>query len=321
MEEKILVQLKVFIPKFNEFPLAEAWKWAENYYAQTRHITGQRRKALPTHQDVQEKAFDPLLKAYPQFLSPDFRSKSGLTAEHIREKLQRKLQDKETARRYLKEFEKAYRTENGIRAKRIKEDLPGNAAKYACQMTFGNWRFLGPINQQGRGAIPLVLDWLSGETDALNDLRPPDELISGQPVLITTPGRTGRFRKQLQNALLKSARFISESNYHPTATREENDKVNQLVNEFGRSGIVPFSPSGASHLDFVPHPETAEWCLSRRFRLIQHKIWTHFCGNISPEPVVLPEELKITNPADFIGDPMHPLYLEMHLDIQVSLCW
>lgn len=316
MTPKILTHLKVFIPKYNEYPLDKAQRWADKYYARTRHISGHRRQAVRTQKAVKEKVIKPLFKAFERMLNKNFVSKSGLTARAILNKMKDSL-DKKGGKKYLDNLERAHRKIDGVPAKYIKDRLPLGAANYAQKMTFGIWRLTGPLDKTGKGALNIVLDWLTGITTTPKFLRKQDEAAAGSPELITTPGRQGRFNRQLRSYLMHAFALICQSNYQTEVLKEQNDRVNQLINKFIRKDFVPFTTAGLSHLDFVLYPETAELSNSSRSNEIRNKINEFFLGK---KAIPLPRSVTFgkVKPSNFIGHLLQPIHLDMYLDLQVT---
>ena len=106
MKEKIPSHLMIFIPKFNLMPFEKVQEWADRYYRQRRHTSGHRRKAIRTYADFKQKIAQPTIEITKQFINPDFRSRSGLTAQHIIDKLKDKILDNAAARKYKKNLDR-----------------------------------------------------------------------------------------------------------------------------------------------------------------------------------------------------------------------
>ncbi|MDI6789043.1 MAG: hypothetical protein QME51_11785, partial [Planctomycetota bacterium] len=313
------------------------------------------RKKLPTQKDVKEQVIDPLIEWSSRYLiPPDYVSKSGVTAEEILEGMKKEA-ERYGAGKYLKEIDRACRTVDGVKAKRIKDRLPLAAAAYAVSMAFGAWRLSSPLRPQTEDPLTIILGYLSGRPEASpvrsgleseteknkiisptsngasELLREEDELISGSPCLITSPERLGRFRSQLHNLLKKAFRWICTSNYRPDAIKRWNDEINQLATDFREERFAPFTTGGASHIDFVIHPTSAEFRQSPRFNAIRQKIYRFFFGE--PLHGLIDRFAGLTasktsestglNPADCIGGSIglkkHYVELEMHLDISVAV--
>jgi hypothetical protein len=317
---KIITHLKVFIPGYNPFSLKDARQWAENYYARIRHTSGARRKSIRTQAQAKQKVLDPLQKFYLEHLpvESDYVSVHGRDIQSIRYRILKNMGKKTGGKKYLKKIELAYQTVDGIPAKRIKDKLPLGAAEYAKEMTFGNWRLIGPEKPKGRNPLNIIQNWLTGGEITTTDLRKKrDELLSGAPLSLVKAKQPGRFIVKLRAQLMRSLSLISKANYGPEQIQEENTVLNQLITEFARPGFCPFSPGGASHIDFVIHPETAEFYFSPLLNEVRNKINRFFLGT-EPDTYLDPAIAEGKNPADFIGRSGHPLVIDMHLDIQIS---
>jgi hypothetical protein len=228
-----------------------------------------------------------------------------------------KLLDRKTARKYFKNTQKTYQVKDGVKAKGIKDWLPYGAADYALEMTFGAWRYLGPINDQGEGAFVLVSEWLTGKTDCLNFFRDKDQRLQGHPVLITAPERASEFRRALRNKLARAVLIIDAYNYAMDETKNQNDNINEFVNGFIRSEVQPFKRDGDSHINFVVLPETAKLRECNELRKLRYRIYNHFFDR---PPLQAPEYLNRIIPSrvpNLIGHPDYPLCVDMYLDIKV----
>jgi hypothetical protein len=197
-EKEVFSHLRVFLPKANQYPLEKAKEWADNYYKNIRHISGHCRKSVHTQKAYREKIAQPMIEEYRKLLEHGlFAGNKGLSPAEIMAKIKSKTLSSKAARAYLSNLGKAYRVKDGVRAKRVKENLPYNAADYAIEMTFGAWRFIGPLGNIGKAPFVLAEDWLSGKPETAKLLREQDELIKGEPVLITEPGKAGIFKRRL----------------------------------------------------------------------------------------------------------------------------
>lgn len=92
---------------------------------------------------------------------------------------------------------------------------------------------------------------------------------------------------------------------------------------FAEGEFVPFETDGDSHLDFVIHRETAEFHNSPRLSNLWTKIYDYFLG--PPAVTVRPagelkedETVAEKKPSEYISSLDKVIYLDMHLDIQVS---
>ena len=155
-ENRLLSHIRIYIPMVNEYPLEKAENWAKKYEQGLSHTLAQQRKAIPTQKAFFEKVARPILDKFQYLTDPEFNgvvSRKGRTGEDIYARMKDRLLDHKTARKYFRNTKMAYQTRDGVDAKRIKDWLPYAAAYYAMEMTFGAWRFLGPIQHRGRGAF------------------------------------------------------------------------------------------------------------------------------------------------------------------------
>jgi len=320
---KVISHILIFIPKFNEIPFELVKQWADRYYHQARHTSAQRKKAIHTVKNFKEKIAQPTIDIMKQFIDPDFVSRSGQNYDDIISKLEDKLLDNKTAHKYRDELDYAHRKIDGVPAKKIKDSLVIGSVHYALKMTFGAWRFIGPIDGKGKGAVILACEWLSGNQSTIQSLRNNDKIVRGSPILITDPKRQGQLRRLLRNQLIHSGQNISKEHYSPQIIKKENDIVNQLVNGFAKDEFEPFSTGGDSHIDFVLEPQSVIPADSRQVKEIEYKIHSFLIGEEQAknlrEKWIEKDYHYHLNPQDYIGNPKKPAYFDMHLDIQVSI--
>jgi 1-acyl-sn-glycerol-3-phosphate acyltransferase len=183
-------------------------------------------------------------------------------------------------------------------------------------MTFGQWRFLGPIDGKGTGAAILAGLWLSGDPETLQSLREKDQLITGQPVLITDPTRAGQLRKQLQNLLLHLGEFISAAHYSDEEIKKANRRINELV-----QGFTLANPE--VHIGLEVDPDSVTPSDSRKVLEIKYQINERFLGEEKAKArrAECVEKIYPTSldPTGYIGNPNKKAYFDMFLDIQVSV--
>jgi hypothetical protein len=326
-EKSFLSHIRIYMPGYNEYPLEKAERWAQAYYQGLRHTSAQQRKAIPTQKAFFDKIAQPILDKFKHFTGPEFKdlvSQKGRTFEDIYERMKYKLLNPRTARKYLKYTRKVYQVKDGVKAKGIKDWLPYAGANYALEMTFGTWRYLGPINGQGEGAFVLASEWLTGKADCLNFFRDKDQRLQGHPVLITVPERASEFRKALRNKLAQTVMIIDVYNYAQDKVREQNDKINEFVNGFIQPEIEPFKTNGDSHINFAVLPETAKLRECEELRELRYRICRHFFDKPSLHNLlIVPEYMNRIIPSlvpTLMGHPDYPLCVDMCLDIKVTPC-
>jgi len=328
MIDKLLTRVKVFIPGYNFYPLSLAVKWLKGYYNRVVYTNEARKEAIPDLKTFRRKLAKPLLKVFPQFLNPQFVNKSGLDANDIIVKHTAGLKSPLAAKKYQKHAEMKYATKYGIPAEQIKAKLPLSAVYYTEKMSFGPWVLAGPLNPKpdhlaikpytGKSALSIIVGWFSGDVLIPEYLRSQDDLITGQPCLITRPSKLRKFQMELQTRLRRAVSHIQTANYAPEVVRQENDRTNQLVDSYRKPDIVSFQTDGPSHLHFIVHPQTAELRNGLKITTLRNQISQYFLGKDAKpiEPVFLPEGQKS---ADFIGKYGHSILVDMYLDLQVTI--
>lgn len=249
---KLLSRVRLFIPPVRDIPPEMGKKWEERYYAQVRHISGRRRKAVGTVKDFQEKIAQPLKDMLPKMLRSNFVSRRGIPVKVILA-MQRKSLEK-AGRKYLKGLDQAYRTVNGVKAKAIKDNLALSGLSYARGMA-RLWTLIGRSPTGAKGPVVLAQLWLTGEKRIRDFLSQEDRVLKGESILITKPTRIKAFKNQLNRRLIRAGTIIlkfleAEMPPEPDLT-QENDQINALVQQFSRPEFAPFSKSGDSHLDFM----------------------------------------------------------------------
>lgn len=275
----LLSHLRLFIPPHEglEVPSEISQKWAARYYAKVPHISGARRKAVGTVKDFQEKIAQPLMKATARWMNPQFISRSGLTYEDILAKQRKKLEEG-AARKYLEGLGQAYRTTDGVRAKKILYCIEVGAFAHAWGMR-RLWALIGTRPPTAQAAVPLALDWLTGDQTAGDRLHQDDKLLAGAPVLVPEQNQVKRFKNELNRRLIQAGvrilmHFPEDSRYPLQPCLEaENWQTNYLVQLLARRELVGFITGGDSHLDFIvkeiPDPQNPTRLIKQLYLEIQ----------------------------------------------------
>jgi len=158
----------------------------------------------------------------------------------------------ERVEKWAKEYyRKAKAQVSRQRAKKIKEELPIEMAAYCEKMTFGKWRLFGP--PAGRPAKESPLETV------LECLEP---YIKDSHWKQFKPKFTAQLKKPSFTA-------ICNADYDPSMVKEVNERINQTLKEFALKGYD-------LHLEFVLHPQTAEYYSSPAMLEIRSGIWEHF---------------------------------------------
>jgi hypothetical protein len=322
-----LTHLKVFIPGYNFFPLSMSYKWLREYYNRIVYANEARKEAIPDLKAFRKKVAKPLLKVYPEFLNPNFTSRSALSANEIIAKHAYNIKRPEAAKRYHKHSELKYQTRDGIPAKYIKDKLPLGAISYTEKMSFGTWCLTGSLNPKrdkipvkdcaGKSPLSIIVGWLSGDVLIPEYLRKQDELIAGGHYLITKPSRLQEFQVELRTRLRRALHNIQASRYALETVQKENERTNQLVDGYKRSGIASFKVNGSSCLNFIIYPETTELLDGLNIIKLREQIRHYFLGKDTKpsESIILPPGSVAS---DFIGKHGPHVLVDMHLEIKVS---
>jgi len=324
-----LSHIRLFIPKYNSIPFEIVLEWGNKHYL--RSCRGARagvKGAISNYEDYLVKIAKPNIDWLKQFISDDYVSNSGLTKEQIIKNAEANIMSEEAYNAYMKGLNRAFQTVDGVHAKEILEALPKDMAKYAREMTFGEWRFIGPIDGKGKGAAILAGLWLSGDLETLQSLRPAcaadiaagrekDEVIIGVPILITDPKRAGQLRQQLQNLLLHLGEFISYAHFSDEEIKKANERLTKLVQEFVLDNLEV-------RIGLEVDPQSVTPADSTEVKEIEYKIYSFFQGEERAKKLratwIENDYPNGVNPADYLGnpDPFKKAYFDMYLDIQVS---
>jgi hypothetical protein len=304
---RLLSQVRFYIPVGQAVPPEVVKKYQAAYYRAVRKASGHRRKAVGTIKAYQEKVARPLVRKFASMFNPDFVSRTGLTAEEIiKDHTQSTMAG---GRKYLTKLARAYKKMNGIPAKLIKDKLAVAGEHYAQSMAYAFWPLISGSQPGAQGPVIKAQLWLVGDQSVLNHLTEPDEVLTGEPVLITEPAQRGIFKKQLNSRLIQAgARLLkvfpdlsasqaglsAEQAGWAFILQKENDRTNRLVQQFARSEFVPFTTGGDSHLDFI-------------VRLLDPALFPKRAGELSLDPVARSEpRQRRAGSRDDPSDAEHP---------------
>jgi len=238
----IISHLKLIVPVIEEPPpeLLDAFikGWVSAIPKTYRHL----KKALPDTKAVIAKIIKPGMKGKESFFRPDYVTRRGLEMKDILTVSEAEIES--WARRYLKKTQYAFQDD--------KELIPKfrfRAENYVREVARLNLPFSG-YKDKIRGVGPVGARWLTGDQLVLALLEP-GEFIKGPPVNITRSGQAPRFRGRFITQILSAGSKIINADYRPSLLAKGNDKINRLVSGYARDKFVPFTPGGASHVDFI----------------------------------------------------------------------
>jgi len=207
-----------------------------------RHL----KEALPDTKAVIAKMIKPGMKATQPFFSPDYVTRRGLEMKDILTVSEAEIET--WARRWLKKTHLAFQDN----AKEYIEKVKRKAEYYLKEMARLNLPFRG-YKDKVRGVGPVGARWLTGDQTVLS-LIGSQEIIMAPPVDITRSGQAPGFRGRFIRQILASGGQIIKGHYRPDQIAKGNDKINRLVTGYARDKFVPFTPGGASHVDFISEP-------------------------------------------------------------------
>jgi hypothetical protein len=209
------------------------------------------KKAIKTRKDFEEKVAKPTEKTIASFINPEWSSKHGLTYKDIMNKTRDSLA--RAPKRYFQKRKDVFETG------KYEEKLEYGRKEYARKWC----KYLGPLKGYNAGNIlglsTLAIMALGGNRKLVGYLRERNVRVEGEPLVVTTPEKLGKFKKILVSRIVHWGSEIITSGYEEVVIKRANQDLNQLVNEYRREDIIPFTPGGASHIDFIiveeiPHP-------------------------------------------------------------------
>jgi len=236
-------QTRIQAPYFKEIPPEIDENWAKRIKEASPKAYKNLKKVIRGRKDFAEKIAKPIEKTIASFIRPDFITRHCTTYGNIMDK----------AHDSMKRAGKNYR-------KRIKEGF--NPAYYEAKVEEGRkayarqWcEYIGPLKGYKAGGILGLATMagmaLTGDKKLADYLRAQNIEFKGVPPVVCAPEMRGAFKNILVGRIASWGSWIIKSGYDEQFIRESNEKLNQLVNEYRRPGIVPFSPNGILHIDFI----------------------------------------------------------------------
>ena len=238
------IQISVIIPE--EPPLDYLADWVASMKKAAPKIKKGLRKTIANFKAYAKKMSRPSRKTLQEWLNPNYRTKRGLSYKQVI--IMAKAHERTGYNKFKKKIERAFKKMWGKETKYFLEAIDYRAYRACLRMSRLNLPFTG-YGDQIRGVGPFAARWLSGDETVKYLIIDQDNLISGNPVMITRPNRAARFRNKFISRMRQAGSRIIKSGYR--AIRTENNLTNKLVNKFIRPDIVPFITGGNSHIDFA----------------------------------------------------------------------
>lgn len=245
---KIVSKVIIWAPDFTSLPDGMLSKWLKNTQAGIPQMIKHINESIHSSKDYDEKIVQKSVEAYKKSINPNYISQGGKNKEDIIKKLTDNR--KKGMKQYFSERKKVFRRRDGIPHKRYQESLYTGMKKY--EENYLNY-VLPMVGHKtlGKGLATLAAGWLAGDKKVKNFLRDADTIITGEPILICPLEKKGLFQNKLRNHLVFWGRLVLYDPLYKECRKEANEQINQLVQVFTRSEFAPFSPDGASHIDFV----------------------------------------------------------------------
>lgn len=248
----IISHLKLMVPVIEKPPpeLIDAYikGWLRSAPKAYRHL----KKALPDTKAVIAKMIKPGLKARQSLFNPEYYTRRGIQIKDIPAPSQDDLEI--WARRWLKKMQYVFQD-----IKELSRKMKFRPEIYLKEIARLNLPFRG-YKDIVRGVGPVAARWLTGDKSVLSMIGPGDT-FKAPPVDITRSGQAPRFRGRFINQILAAGSQIIKLKYRPDLpvrgrtqtgkTDKGNEQINRLVTGYARDKFVPFTPGGASHVDFI----------------------------------------------------------------------
>jgi hypothetical protein len=277
---------QAFIPWVQQFPFKETERWGQALRDKIPKTLEGILKGVQDNETFRKTIAKPLIVAVRRMLGHGFVSRQGLPKKLIMEIMKAKLSGEDAAKNYIDSVNLAYQSFD-------QGELNSAMIAYHLGNSFGPSRF--------RDAIENALGWLTPSIQ---------------------PAKQGRFRLKLNNQVKRSGKLITDLAYGPDIIKQENDKINRLINEHLRKGIIRFETGGKSHCDFVLIPDSIVLFDSAKVKEIKYETYKRFISEKHANKLravwKVIDKSKRPDPNEYIGHPEKPTYFDMSLDIQVS---
>jgi hypothetical protein len=242
----IISHLKLLVPVIDEPPQELMDEFIKGLLGAKPKTYQRLKEVLPDAEAVIAKMIKPSLKATQSLFNPEYSTRRGFKIKDIPAPDQADIEKR--ARRYLKKTQYAFQDDKELDTK-----IKFKAENYLKAMARLNLPFRG-YKDIIRGVGPIGARWLTGDQTVLALLESADIIIKGPPVDITRTGQASRFRQRFISQILGAGSQIINAGYRPSLLAKGNEQINRLVSEYATDRFLPFTPAGASHVDFIKEP-------------------------------------------------------------------
>ncbi|MBI5778800.1 MAG: hypothetical protein HZA49_05035 [Planctomycetes bacterium] len=234
---------RIIAPYFAEIPPEIDEKWCSKSKKAAPKAYKSIKKAIKTKKDFDEKIGNPTKKTIASFIDPKFVSRTGHTYGNIMDDVRQSM--KSAGKEYLRGVK------DGFETGRYEESVELSRKRYAQKWC----EYLGPLKGYKAGNIlglaTMAIMALAGDNDLVNYLRARGVNVQGQPLVITTPERINEFKNILTKRIVGWGSEIIKLGCEAQDIKRLSEKLNQLVNDYRRPEIAPFTSGGPSHIDFI----------------------------------------------------------------------
>ena len=245
--DRIKFQAWLVAPYFPDAPPEIKDNWLKQSLAAIPKGYQHLKQAVKTKQDVIEKVMKPGLRwveRAAQALPPDaYISEHGRDLQGILNRARKNMPF--AAKRYFKK--RKYLYESGRYESLIELGLKRYTEKWCA--------IIGPLKGYQKGGIKglnvLGTMVLTADKRLSDFLKKGQDKIEGELFCVTSAEKLSRFKRMLLNQIVKSGSEIIGLDFMGVAFERQNAKINQVINEYRLTEILPFSPAGESHIDFI----------------------------------------------------------------------
>jgi hypothetical protein len=244
------IEILAIIPE--EPPLEYFLGWVAGMKKAAPKISKGLRKVLASLKEYTKTIPKPGIVEMKKWLRPGYRTKAGRTDQEVIKLAE--ARSLESYHKFKKKIKRLFKKRWGKEAKCFLDTIDYRAYQACLRVSQLSLPFTG-YRDRIRGLASFATRWLLGDQTVKYLVIDQDRPLKGGPINIISNRQVRQFRQkfcyriqQAGSPIVKSRKF---NQYDPAVIRAENDLTNQLVNQFIRPDIVPFSTGGPSHLDFV----------------------------------------------------------------------
>lgn len=260
--DKIKFNARLVAPYFTDAPPEIKDKWLKKSKEAKEKTYRGLKEAIKTRKHFKKKIAKPIEDLMASFtaLDPNFVSRRGLTRKNIQAKARDSLSG--AGKDYFQKRKDVFETG------KYEEKLESGQLKYAQKWC----KYLGPLKGYKKGQVKglsaLGVMAICGDPKLKKFLKDGIDTIEGIPYGAVTK-KPSRFKRIMANRIVHWGSEIITQGYEERVIKLANQELNQLLNEYRREEIIPFTSGGdsprnnldrvypansgaaASHIDFI----------------------------------------------------------------------